>query len=85
MLTHVNPHFSATPHTHARAYNMYERECLPLEFTRAEAVEMAVRMGIPPSSVDTAIARMVARDRLRKTLKGRYAFNKAVRNGDCSK
>lgn len=56
-------------------------QSLPLEFTRAEAVEMGGQMGVAPSSVDSAIARMVARDQLRKTDKGRYVFNKTVKNG----
>lgn len=55
-------------------------QSLPLEFTRAEAMELAGRMDIPTCTLDSMLSRMVARGQLQRQDKGRYLFNRTVKH-----
>ncbi len=60
-------------------------QSLPLEFTRAEAMELAERMDIPTCTLDSMLSRMVARGQLQRQDKGRYMFNRTVEHNYASR
>ncbi len=58
-------------------------DCLPLHFTRREALDEAMRMGTPESTVDTLLRRYTERGLLLKTGRGEYEFSSFVRSRAC--
>lgn len=56
---------------------------LPPRFTRREALDEAVRMGTPESTVDTLLRRYTERGLLLKTGRGEYEFSSFVRSRAC--
>ena len=68
---------------------MYKRQpetlfdCLPLRFTRNEAIDKGEQVGVPAGSVDSLLKRMTERGQLVKVGRGEYEFNARMHTRTC--
>lgn len=58
-------------------------DCLPLRFTRNEAIDKGEQVGVPAGSVDSLLKRMTERGQLVKVGRGEYEFNARMHTRTC--
>lgn len=58
-------------------------DCLPLRFTRNEAIDKGEQVGVPAGSVDSLLKRMTERGQLVKVGRGEYEFNARMHTHTC--
>lgn len=58
-------------------------DCLPLRFTRNEAIDKGEQVGVPAGSVDSLLKRMTERGQLVKVGRGEYEFNARMHTYVC--